>query len=121
MLKKYVILSALLLSTVALADEPKELYMPNIVGGYLVLTAEPCTMDKVKDYFKYSAYETNEAGERNEGCWFRPDVKDAPDGFISFVNVAMVECGKIVHNDFQQCYFSPKQEKWTKYPKHCKI
>ena len=73
----------LLSSSLALAqDLPKELYMPNESGGYIVLTTDACpTAEVAKKGYKYRAYATESDSEKpatHEGCWDSPSVADAP-------------------------------------------
>ena len=73
----------LLLSNFALAETPpKELYMPNESGGYIVLTTDACpTAEVAKKGYKYRAYATESDSEKpatHEGCWDSPSVADAP-------------------------------------------
>ena len=59
MLKQLAVIS-LLSSGLALAqDLPKELYMPNESGGFVVLTTDACSFaDAAKLGYKYRAYAT---------------------------------------------------------------
>ena len=83
MLQKQLAVLFLLLSNLALAqDLPKELYMPNESGVYIVLTTDACpTAEVVKKGYKYRAYATESDSEKpatHEGCWDSPSVADAP-------------------------------------------
>ena len=83
MLQKQLAVLFLLLSNLALAqDLPKELYMPNESGGYIVLTTDACpTAEVAKKGYKYRAYATESDSEKpatHEGCWDSPSVADAP-------------------------------------------
>ena len=83
MLQKQLAVLFLLLSNLALAqDLPKELYMPNDSGGYIVLTTDACpTAEVAKKGYKYRAYATESDSEKpatHEGCWDSPSVADAP-------------------------------------------
>ena len=83
MLQKQLAVLFLLLSNLAMAqDLPKELYMPNESGGYIVLTTDACpTAEVAKKGYKYRAYATESDSEKpatHEGCWDSPSVADAP-------------------------------------------
>ena len=83
MLQKQLAVLFLLLSNLALAqDLPKELYMPNESGGYIILTTDACpNTDAVKLGYNYRAYATESDSEKpatHEGCWDSPSVADAP-------------------------------------------
>ena len=83
MLQKQLAVLFLLLSNLALAETPpKELYMPNESGGYIVLTTDACpTAEVAKKGYKYRAYATESDSEKpatHEGCWDSPSVADAP-------------------------------------------
>ena len=83
MLQKQLAVIFLLFSSFALAqDLPKELYMPNESGGYIVLTTDACpNTDAVKLGYTYRAYATESDSEKpatHEGCWDSPSVADAP-------------------------------------------
>ena len=108
----------LLSSSLALAqDLPKELYMPNESGGYIVLTTDTCAdTDAAKKGYKYRAYATESDGENpatHEGCWDSPSIADAPkmEGvrIIPLVNL-WFEDGDTV--TFPQILFGPEKRRW---------
>ncbi len=107
----------LLLSNFALAETPpKELYMPNESGGFIVLTTDACADDyATKLGYKYRAYAT-ESDSKNpathEGCWVSPSLADAPkmEGvrIIPLVNIWFD--GDTV--TFPQTLFGPEKRRW---------
>ena len=107
----------LLLSNFALAETPpKELYMPNESGGYIVLTIDACpNADVAKKGYKYRTYATESDGENpvtHEGCWHSPSLADAPkmEGvrIIPLVNIWFD--GDTV--TFPQTLFGPEKRRW---------
>ena len=108
----------LLLSNFALAETlPKELYMPNESGGYIVLTTDACPdTDAAKLGYNYRAYATESDSENpatHEGCWVSPSLADAPkmEGvrIIPLVNL-WFEDGDTV--SFPQTLFGPEKRRW---------
>lgn len=72
-MKPFLVLLAVLIATPAIADEPKEMYMPNDAGGFLTLTLEECKLagaDKVAYPNRAYATESSELAV-HEGCWIR--------------------------------------------------
>ena len=56
---------------------PKELYMPNDAGGFVVITVEESNIEYAKEKFPYRAYanEVTDDGEIiHEGCWMTEAV-----------------------------------------------
>jgi hypothetical protein len=107
----------LLSSNLALAqDLPKELYMPNESGGYIVLTTDACpNKDAVKLGYNYRAYATESDSEKpatHEGCWDSPSVADAPKlqgvRIIPLVNLWFD--GDMA--TFPQTMFGPEKRRW---------
>jgi hypothetical protein len=107
----------LLSSSFALAqDLPKELYMPNESGGYIVLTTDACpNKDVAKKGYKYRAYATESDSEKpatHEGCWDSPSIADAPKlqgvKIIPLVNLWFD--GDMV--TFPQTMFTPEKKRW---------
>lgn len=107
----------LLSSTLALAqDLPKELYMPNESGGYIILTIDACpNTDAVKLGYNYRAYATESDSEKpvtHEGCWDSPSTADAPKlrgvRIISLVNLWFD--GDMV--TFPQTMFGLEKKRW---------
>lgn len=101
---------ALLVSLSAQAEEPKEMYMPNDSGGYVVLTLEKCNI-QTSDYL-YRAYATDTADgpSAHEGCWTRfsdPDYDKFAESMVS------TYWGPGLLASFRQKLFSPKKERWT--------
>lgn len=65
-------------------DLPNEMYMANDAGGFVVLTTEPCTFDKVSKEYPYRAYATESSDiVLHEGCWTSPDTSEVPDTLFS--------------------------------------
>ena len=107
----------LLSSNLALAqDLPKELYMPNESGGYIVLTTDACpNTDATKKGYKYRAYATESDSEKpatHEGCWDSPSVADAPkmEGVRIIPLVNLWFDGDMV--TFPQTMFGPEKKRW---------
>jgi hypothetical protein len=107
----------LLFSNLALAqDLPKELYMPNESGGFIVLTTDACpNKDAVKLGYNYRAYATESDSEKpatHEGCWDSPSIADAPKlqgvKIIPLVNLWFD--GDMV--TFPQTMFGPEKKRW---------
>jgi len=97
-------------------DLPKELYMPNESGGYIILTTDACpNTDAAKLGYKYRAYATESDSEKpatHEGCWVSPSTADAPKlqgvRIIPLVNLWFD--GDIV--TFPQTLFGPEKRRW---------
>jgi hypothetical protein len=110
-MKSFLVLLVLLITAPALADEPKEMYMPNDAGGFLTLTSEPCTLvgaDKVS--YPYRAYAT-ESSELaiHEGCWSRYTDDSVYATFAeSMVNTWW---GPGLMANFRQKLFSPEKKR----------
>lgn len=115
---------ALLVSISALADEPKEMYMANDAGGYVVLTVEPCAFKQVAKDYPYKAYATESSDKvYHEGCWDSPDTSGVPTQLMStsegaptaptirvipMVNTWWAEGGQAT---FMQSHFSPAKNR----------
>jgi hypothetical protein len=121
MLQKQLAVLLLLSSSFALAqDLPKELYMPNESGGYIVLTSDACpNADVAKKGYKFRAYATESDSEKpavHEGCWDSPSVADAPKAagirIIPLVNLWFD--GDAV--TFPQTLFTPEKKRWDIAP-----
>ena len=117
MLQKQLAVLLLLLSNFALAqDLPKELYMPNESGGYIVLTTDACpTAEVAKKGYKYRAYATESDSEKpatHEGCWDSPSVADAPrmEGVKIIPLVNLWFDGDMA--TFPQTMFGPEKKRW---------
>ena len=117
MLQKQLAVLFLLLSNLALAqDLPKELYMPNESGGYIVLTTDACpTAEVAKKGYKYRAYATESDSEKpatHEGCWDSPSVADAPrmEGVKIIPLVNLWFDGDMA--TFPQTMFGPEKKRW---------
>lgn len=101
---------ALLISLSVNADEPKEMYMPNESGGYIVLTLEACQLNKPE--YAYRAYATEDAAGTvvHEGCWTRhsdPTYDQIAESMVS------TYWGPGLMASFRQKLFSPKKERWS--------
>ena len=90
-----------------------EKYMPNSVGGYVVLTDEPCQMPVIKEEYKNRAYATDSSGDKREGCWYRPEAEKP---FVPRVVVLMYEEGSPNVGSFDQRLFSDEMKQWEEYP-----
>lgn len=121
MLQKQLAVIFLLFSSFALAqDLPKELYMPNESGGFIVLTTDACpNAGAVKLGYNYRAYATESDSEkpaRHEGCWDSPSVADAPKlqgvRIIPLVNLWFD--GDMI--TFPQTLFTPEKKRWEIAP-----
>ena len=79
-----VLLASCLTFTLKAEELPKELYMPNDAGGFIVITVEDCTFEYAKKEFPNRAYATEitDNGEIiHEGCWMTeipPDSRYIP-------------------------------------------
>ena len=111
----------LLSSNLALAqDLPKELFMPNESGGYIILTTDACpNADVAKLGYKWRAYATESDSENpvtHEGCWDSPSTADAPKlqgvRIIPLVNLWFA--GDTV--TFPQTMFTPEKKRWDVAP-----
>ena len=121
MLQKQLAVISLLFSSLALAqDLPKELYMPNESGGFIVLTIDACpNTSAVKLGYKHRAYATESDSEKpatHEGCWDSPSTADAPKlqgvRIIPLVNLWFD--GDTV--TFPQTMFTPEKKRWDVAP-----
>jgi hypothetical protein len=125
MRKILILLTASLIQTAAAAEPPKEMYMPNDAGGFVVLTAEPCTHKSVAKEYPYRAYATEGSDAvMHEGCWSTPDTSEVPTELmvkeegagpaptlrvIKMVNTWWVEGGKAT---FFQSSFLPEKKRY---------
>jgi hypothetical protein len=107
----------LLLSNFALAETPpKELYMPNESGGYIVLTTDACADDyATKLGYNHRAYATESDSEKpvtHEGCWVSPSVAAAPkmEGVRIIPLVNLWFDGDLI--TFPQTMFGPEKKRW---------
>ena len=117
MLQKQLAVLLLLLSNFALAETPpKELYMPNESGGFIVLTTDACpNTGAAKLGYKYRAYATESDSEKpatHEGCWDSPSVADAPkmEGVRIIPLVNLWFDGDLI--TFPQTMFGPEKKRW---------
>jgi hypothetical protein len=84
MRKILLLLVATFIQTAVAADLPKEMYMPNDAGGFVVLTLEPCAFESVSKEYPYKAYATESSDAvYHEGCWDSPDTSDVPTQIMS--------------------------------------
>lgn len=74
-----------LVHNIAEAEElPKEMYMANSAGGYVVLTTEPCAFEKQAKEYPYRAYATESSDmAKHEGCWVSPNTDEVPSEVFS--------------------------------------
>lgn len=71
-------------SLVKAEEIPKEMYMPNDAGGFVILTAEPCAFSQVAAEYTYRTYATESSeGVSHEGCWTTPDTSKVPTQLYS--------------------------------------
>ena len=116
MLRQLAVILLLSSSLVLAQDLPKELYMPNESGGYIVLTTDACPdAGAVKLGYMYRAYATESEGEKpatHEGCWDSPSVADAPkmEGVRIIPLVNLWFNGDMV--TFPQTMFGPEKKRW---------
>lgn len=105
----------LLASCFALQSEelPKELYMPNDAGGFIVVTVEDCSIERVKETFPNRAYATEvlEDGSEviHEGCW--ESAKDMPND-PRFFNVFNIFFEPNIVATYPHYDFSPEKKRW---------
>ena len=125
MRKILLLLVATFIQTAVAADLPKEMYMPNDAGGFVVLTLEPCAFEKASKEYPYKAYATESSDVvYHEGCWNSPDTSDVPTQIMSksegapgaptirviqMVNTWWVEGGRAT---FLQTNFSPEKKRY---------
>ena len=84
MRKILLLLVATFIQTAIAAEPPKEMYMPNDAGGFVVLTTEPCAFEKASKEYPYRAYATESSDiVYHEGCWASPDTSDVPTQIMS--------------------------------------
>lgn len=119
------LLTASLIQTAVAAEPPKEMYMPNDAGGFVVLTSQPCQIEKMAEEYPYRAYATESSDVVNhEGCWNSPDTSEVPAQLMSksegagpaptirvipLVNTWWVEGGRAT---FLQTNFSPEKKRY---------
>lgn len=84
MRKILLVLVASFIQSAVAADLPKEMYMANDAGGFVVLTLETCAFEKVAKDYPYKAYATESSDlAKHEGCWDSPDVSGVPTQLLS--------------------------------------
>jgi hypothetical protein len=78
------LLTASFIQSAVAAEPPKEMYMPNDAGGFVVLTIRPCQVEKMAEEYPYRAYATESSELVNhEGCWNSPDTSEVPTQLMS--------------------------------------
>jgi hypothetical protein len=83
-MKKILASLVLCVSVISYADEPKEMYMPNDAGGFVVLTIELCKFKEISKEYPYRAYATESSDAvYHEGCWVSPNISSVPTQIIS--------------------------------------
>jgi hypothetical protein len=115
MSKLLLVTAALFYTQLAAAqDLPKELYMPNEAGGFVVITTDACpNADAVKKGYKFRAYATESSDAvRHDGCWDSPSTAGAPkmEGvrIIALVNLWFNGDTATV----PQTMFGPEKKRW---------
>ena len=84
MRKILLLVVATFIQSAVAADLPKEMYMPNDAGGFVVLTLEPCAFEQASKEYPYKAYATESSDVvYHEGCWSSPDTSDVPTQIMS--------------------------------------
>lgn len=125
MRKILMLLTVSLIQSAAAAELPKEMYMPNDAGGFVVLTTQPCKFEQVTKEYPYRAYATESSDAVNhEGCWDSPDTSAVPTQLMSksegagtaptirvipMVNTWWAEGGMAT---FMQSNFSPEKKRY---------
>jgi hypothetical protein len=126
MRKILMLLTASFIQSAVAAEPPKEMYMPNDAGGFVVLTIRPCQVEKMAEEYPYRAYATESSELVNhEGCWNSPDTSEVPTQLMSksegagpaptirvipLVNTWWVEAGRAT---FLQTSFSPEKKRYS--------
>ena len=83
-MKIVAIIALLVMSLSARADLPKEMYMANDAGGFVVLTIELCEFPEVAKEYPYKAYATESSDAvYHAGCWTSPDTSNLPTELYS--------------------------------------
>jgi hypothetical protein len=83
-MKIVAVIALLVVSLSARADLPKEMYMANDAGGFVVLTVEPCAFANVSKEYPYKAYATESSDAvYHAGCWTSPDTSEVPTELYS--------------------------------------
>jgi hypothetical protein len=122
---KLALVALLFVSLSVSAEVPKEMYMPNDAGGFVVLTTESCTFDQASKEYPYKAYATESSDVvYHEGCWNSPDTSEVPTSVFSksegapeaptirviqMVNTWWKEGGKAT---FFQSHFTPEKKRY---------
>ena len=109
----------LLASCFALQSEelPKELYMPNDAGGFIVVTVEDCGIQYVSEMFPNRAYATEIVDDKeiiHEGCWVAGEAPNDPR-FFSIFNL-FFEPDIIA--TYPQRDFGPEKKRLEEQPQH---
>ena len=78
-LMRKLVLIISLISLSALAETPKEMYMANDAGGFVILTDQPCKTESMRKEYPYHAYATESSDiVYHEGCWDSPNTSAVP-------------------------------------------
>lgn len=109
---KKTLMALLLVSNITFADEmPKEMYMPNDSGGFMILTTDKCDVEYAFDLgfiFKVQATEGN--GDIHEGCWNTISIPDHLVGRVEpYVNTWWE---KGLTASYKQSLFSTEKKRW---------
>lgn len=83
-MNKLLVSIVLCIPLICYAVEPKEMYMSNDAGGFVVLTTEPCAFASATKEYPYRAYATESSDiVMHEGCWTSPDTSEVPTEVFS--------------------------------------
>lgn len=113
-MNKLLVSIVLCIPLICYAVEPKEMYMPNDAGGFIVLTTELCQIEEAKKEYQYRAYSTEEPSKViHEGCWTSPSTEDAPD-VEGMKIIAVVNSWWDGHKaTWLTTYFSSQKKRWS--------
>ena len=74
---KSLLVTMVLFTTSAFAQDNSKVCLPNDAGGMIVLTHQECKTASVVDRFPFYAYATEASGTLHEGCFDIPSIADA--------------------------------------------
>jgi hypothetical protein len=92
------------------------LYLPNAVGGFVVLDAKDCKYEPLRAKgFVGEAYVSNSVDDRIYGCWYAPtfDDKDKPEDprFQAIVTVVIFYNDVPYVQEYLSSDFSPEKKR----------